>query len=143
MEFKFRVKGKFNKPVEQVFAAVKDPEKLAQYFAEDGASAPLEANSTVVWKFDGGYEIPVTVVESVTNERIVFEWDSGDKIPTRVLMEFEALDDNRSAISISESGWPETEKGLDKSYDNCSGWTHMLCSLKVYLEHGLNLNDFY
>ena len=87
MEFKFRVKGKFNKPVDQVFDAVKDPEKLAQYFAEEGASAPLEANNTVVWKFDGGYEIPVTVVESVTNERIVFEWDSGDKIPTREQLE--------------------------------------------------------
>lgn len=143
MEFKFRVKGKFNKPVEQVFEAVKDPEMLSQYFAEQGASGPLEADSTVVWKFDGGYEIPVRVVEMVENARIVFEWDSGDKIPTRVLMEFEALDDGRSAILISESGWPETETGLDKSYDNCSGWTHMLCSLKVFLEHGLNLNDFY
>ena len=27
------------------------------------------------------------------------------------------------------------------SYDNCYGWTQMLCALKAYLEYGINLRQ--
>ena len=57
-------------------------------------------------------------------------------------MTFEPLDPNNSPLSssaISESGWRETQKGLDGSYGNCHGWTQMSCSLKAFLEYGINL----
>ena len=27
------------------------------------------------------------------------------------------------------------------SYGNCQGWMQMLCALKAYLEHGINLRE--
>ncbi|HTN59974.1 MAG TPA: ATPase, partial [Devosia sp.] len=32
-------------------------------------------------------------------------------------------------------------KSLKASFGNCEGWTGMLCALKVYIEHGINLRD--
>jgi uncharacterized protein YndB with AHSA1/START domain len=57
----------------------------------------------------------------------------------RVEMTFEALDDESTLVSISEGSWPETQKGLDRSYGNCHGWTQMSCCLKAYVEYGVNL----
>jgi hypothetical protein len=36
-------------------------------------------------------------------------------------MTFESLDPNNTLVRISESGWHETQKGLDGSYGNCHG----------------------
>ena len=37
----------------------------------------------------------------------------------------------------------ESQKGLDASYNNCQGWMQMACCLKVYLESGTNLREFF
>ncbi len=42
-------------------------------------------------------------------------------------------------ISITESGWPDNAKGRKAAIGNTMGWTHMACSLKAYLEYGVNL----
>jgi uncharacterized protein YndB with AHSA1/START domain len=60
---------------------------------------------------------------------------------TTVTMTFEALEDGRTLVSISEEGWRQTEGGLKASYGNCQGWTQMLCALKAYLEYGINLRE--
>src|SRR3954469_12006651 len=60
---------------------------------------------------------------------------------TTVTMTFEPLEDGRTLVSIAEEGWRETEAGLKASYGNCQGWTQMLCSLKAYLEYGINLRE--
>ncbi len=54
-------------------------------------------------------------------------------------MTFEPLGPESTLVKISESGWKENQKGLDSSYDNCQGWMQMSCSLKAYLEYGINL----
>ena len=56
-------------------------------------------------------------------------------------MEFRPLDDGRTLVSITESGWRETPGGLKGSYGNCQGWTEMLCSLKSWLEQGYRLRE--
>ena len=56
-------------------------------------------------------------------------------------MNFQALDAGSTQVQIGESGWKETQKDLDNSYMNCMGWTQMICSLKVYVEHGINLRE--
>ncbi len=56
-------------------------------------------------------------------------------------MEFEPLDDGRTLVTIAEEGWRETEEGTKASYDNCEGWTGMLCAMKVWLEHDINLRE--
>ena len=46
-------------------------------------------------------------------------------------------------VRITESGWKETPEGLKASYGNCEGWTSMLCALKVWVEQGVNLREFF
>ncbi|KAF0221018.1 MAG: hypothetical protein FD174_731 [Geobacteraceae bacterium] len=60
---------------------------------------------------------------------------------TRVEMAFQALDAGSTMVRISESGWKENQKDLDNSYMNCMGWTQMICSLKTYVEYGINLRE--
>jgi len=62
---------------------------------------------------------------------------------TRVVMNFESLDPRSTLIKISESGWKETQEGLESSYGNCHGWTQMICCLKAYLEYAINLRKGY
>lgn len=155
MELKFRVAGRIAKPVAEVFEAVVDPAQLSRYFTTGGAKGRLEAGATVTWDFhDVPGAFPVEVVELETNRRIVFRWEANEETPsdgdataastsynTTVTMSFESLEDGRTLVSISEEGWRETPAGLKASYGNCEGWMQVLCALKAYLEHGINLRD--
>jgi uncharacterized protein YndB with AHSA1/START domain len=145
MELRFQVYGKIRKPVAEVFDAVVNPKKLSGYFTTGGSSGALVAGSTVTWDFaDFPGAFPVHVREVVPERLIVLQWQAADgDYDTTVRMEFEALDDRSTLIRISESGWKETQKGLDSSYGNCSGWMQMLCCLKVYAEQGKNLREFF
>jgi uncharacterized protein YndB with AHSA1/START domain len=146
MELKFTVQTKIQRPVAQVFDAVYNPDKLTQYFTTASASGPLHEGATVIWRFaDYPGDIPVRVKKLVPNQLIVLEWRAADgDYNTRVEMKFEPLNAQSTLVSISESGWKETPKGLESSYNNCHGWTQMSCCLKAFLEYGINLRkDFY
>jgi uncharacterized protein YndB with AHSA1/START domain len=147
MELKFTVSTGIQKPVAEVFDAVYNPDKLSVYFTTGGASGPLNEGTTVMWKFadyhdpdDEGF--PVKVKKVVPNELIVFEWEGEKDHPFNVVeMNFKSLDDDSTLVTISESGWSETQKGLDMSYGNCMGWSHVTSALKAYTEHGINLRE--
>ena len=143
MDLKFQVQTKIQKPVEEVFDAVYNPDKLSGYFTTGGASGPLDEGTTVIWKWaDYPVEAPVDVIKIVPNEMIMLEWE-GPKLHenTRIEMTFEKLGPKESMVKISESGWKENQADLDSSYRNCQGWTQMACALKAYLEYGINLRD--
>lgn len=142
----FKVSGRISKPVAEVFEAVVNPDHLSHFFTTGGAKGRLETGSTVTWDFadfPGAFPVRVETVEP--NRRIVLHWTANDDAPSRhdttVTMTFEALEDGRTLVSISEEGWRESEKGLKASYGNCEGWAGMLCAMKVWLEHGINLRD--
>jgi uncharacterized protein YndB with AHSA1/START domain len=156
MELKFRVAARIAKPVHEVFEAVADPAKLSRYFTTGGAQGRIEEGATVTWDFhDYPGAFPVKVVEVVPDERIVLEWqasegeapnlDGGEIVDadyrTTVTMTFKALDDGRTLVEIAEEGWRENQGALQASYGNCQGWSQMLCALKAWLEHGINLRD--
>ena len=141
LDLKFQVQTKIQKPVADVFDAVYNPDKLSAYFTTGGASARLDPGTTVMWAFAEPPvdDFPVYVKEVEMNKSIAFEWDHGDEKYYRVEIEFEALSANETLIKISEGGWPATERGLEQSYGNCEGWTHMLACMKAYVEYGINL----
>ena len=146
MTLSFKVSGRIARPVHDVFEAVADPDQLSQYFTTNGAKGRLETGATVVWDFaDFPGAFPVHVVEVEPDRRIVLRWqaaDSGDDpYETTVTMEFEQLDDGRTLVTIAEEGWRDDEAAQQASYDNCEGWTGMLCAMRVWLEHGINLRD--
>lgn len=159
MELQFRVAARIAKPVHEVFEAVADPAKLSHYFTTGGAKGRLATGATVMWDFDdypGAF--PVHVIEVVEDEKIVLEWQANEgEAPnveggelkdadyrTRVTMSFKGLDDGRTLVEIAEEGWRENQGALGASYGNCQGWSQMLCALKVWIEHGINLRaDIY
>ena len=146
MELKFKVSGRIARPVHDVFEAVADPDELSSYFTTNGAKGRLETGATVIWDFaDFPGAFPVHVVEVEQDRLIVLRWqaadEGGDPYETTVRMEFEALDDGRTLVTISEEGWRDTAGGQQASYSNCEGWTGMLCAMKARLEYGINLRD--
>ncbi|BCW88504.1 hypothetical protein sos41_16450 [Alphaproteobacteria bacterium SO-S41] len=156
MDLKFKVSGRIAKPVSEVFEAVADPKQLSGYFTTGGAKGRLETGATVMWDFhDFPGAFPVNVVEVEKDKKIVLKWDAyegpppepGKPLPegttyqTTVTMTFEPADGDRTLVTISEEGWRETPKGLQGSYGNCQGWSQMMCCMKAYLEHGINLRE--
>lgn len=146
MEIKLKVSGRIAKPVHEVFEAVADPAKLSGYFTTGGAQGRLEPGAVVTWDFaDFPGAFPVWVTEVVPDRRIVLQWgvEGGDGGPSRttVTMEFEGLEDGRTLVTIAEEGWRETPEALKACIGNTEGWTGMLCAMKVFLEHGINLRD--
>ncbi|MDQ3139785.1 MAG: SRPBCC family protein [Pseudomonadota bacterium] len=154
MDLTFRVAARIAKPVSEVFEAVVDPAQLSRYFTTGGAVGRLETGATVTWDFhDFPGAFPVEIVEVETDKRIVLRWEANEGVPdgdepvanagykTEVTMTFEPLDDARTLVSLSERGWRETAAGLKASYGNCQGWMQMLCALKAWLEHGINLRE--
>jgi len=145
VDLKFKVSAHIARPVSEVFEAVADPAKLSGYFTTGGARGRLETGATVYWDFhDFPGAFPVEVQSVEPNSRIVLNWAAEDRngaYPTTVVMTFEALEDGRTLVTISESGWRETPEGLAASYGNCQGWMQMLCALKAYLEYGVNLRE--
>jgi uncharacterized protein YndB with AHSA1/START domain len=155
MEINFRVSGRIDKPVEEVFGAVVDPASLSAFFTTGGAKGRIETGATVTWDFaDFPGAFPVEVIEVVPNRKIVLEWGASEAegaeigakmqpadYKTTVTMLFTPTDDGRTLVQIVEEGWRDTPGALRGSYGNCEGWTGMLCAMKVWLEHGINLRE--
>ena len=73
MDFDVNVRERFLKPVNEVFVAVADPEKMSSYFIS-GSSGPLKAGTEVVWEFaDVGAKVSIDVLEVEENRKIVWE----------------------------------------------------------------------
>ena len=148
MAYEFTVSGRISRPVHEVFEAVADPDRLSHYFTTGGARGRLETGATVTWDFhDFPGAFPVKVVEVVPDERIVLRWgappdgDPAGDYETTVTMTFEGLADGRTLVRIHEAGWRENAAGQQASYGNCEGWTGMLCAMRMWIEHGINLRD--
>jgi uncharacterized protein YndB with AHSA1/START domain len=156
MELRFSVSARIAAPVSKAFEAVADPDQLSRYFTTGGAKGRLETGATVTWDFhDFPGAFPVQVIEVEKDRRIVLQWEANEGAPsdgdaavvkgakynTRVTMTFEPLEGDRTLVTIAEEGWRDTDAGLKASYGNCQGWSQMLCAMKAWIEHGINLRD--
>ena len=143
MNLEFEVYGKIQRSIDETFDAIYNPAKLSGYFTTGGASAPLDEGTTVMWDFhDFPGAFPVKVVRCKKSTLIELKWDSAEKGKrTRVMINFEALSENNTKVTIAESGWSETDEGLKASYGNCMGWSQMLAAMKAYVEYGINLRQ--
>lgn len=139
MKPQFSVQTRINKPIEEVFDAVVNPKKITGYFC-DKADAPLVEGQTVHWTWSAKpVTHPVKVKQIIPNSKIVIEWPAMCGGTSIAEMTFSSLEDGRTMIKVSESGWPESEAGIKASYQNCEGWQHMISCMKAYLQHGIDL----
>jgi uncharacterized protein YndB with AHSA1/START domain len=133
------------RPRHDVFEAVADPKELSAYFTTGGASGRLETGATVMWDFaDFPGPFPVEVTEVLPDEKIVFNWQAnelGGDYPLQVTMGFTAVEEGRTRVEIEEAGWRDSEAARKASYGNCMGWSQMLCALKMWAEHRINLRE--
>jgi uncharacterized protein YndB with AHSA1/START domain len=143
MDIKFEVYGKIQRSIEETFDAIYNPNKLSGYFTTGGASAPLDEGTTVMWDFhDFPGAFPVKVIRCEKPKLIELEWGSSEKGKmNRVIINFISEDPTTTKVTISESGWSETDEGLKASYGNCMGWSQMLAAMKAYVEYGINLRE--
>ncbi|WP_029060844.1 SRPBCC family protein [Labrenzia sp. DG1229] len=156
MTLSFKIAGRIDRPVSEVFEAVVNPDSLSGYFTTGGSDGRLEPGVSVNWafaEFPGSFPVKIDRVEK--DSLIVLRWaaqESGEvsstgEVPepvgydTTVTMTFEPLDGDRTLVTISEEGWRENAGGLEASYGNCEGWTQMLCCLKAFVENGINLRQ--
>lgn len=119
------------KPSGEVFAAFVDPDRIRRFWLAS-SSGPLVTGATVHWEFKiAGATTDVTVLEAVPGKLLDLRWDDGQ--PLRIT--FEDRDDGTLvAIKVTDySG----DNPPAQAIELMSGFTLVLASLKMWLEHGI------
>jgi len=63
------------KPIEEVFEGIVNPEKMTKYFISE-SSGRLESGKEVIWKFpEFADKFPVNDIKIETNRSVSFVWD--------------------------------------------------------------------
>lgn len=125
---------------DEVFEAIVDPAKLARFFISD-ATDSLREGRTVTWTFaDVDMTLDVNVKEVHRPDRIAFSWGASGK-DTDVDIVLADEGDDRTLVDITEDGWLMDNAGVQQALGQTRGWTDFLCSMKAYLQHGVNLRE--
>lgn len=123
------------KPVQQVFDAIVNPEHLTQYFISN-SSGKIEAGKTLTWEFgDFPGAFPVKVLEVQEPQIISFVWD----VETTVRITLEKQANDSTVVKIKEGEKELSEQNLQWLIDNTFGWGNFLDCLKAYLEYDIQL----
>jgi uncharacterized protein YndB with AHSA1/START domain len=126
------------KSAHDVFEAIVDPEKMSGYFISSGNSR-MEPGKTIKWiweDYDAEHDIKVQKVEK--DKFISFNW-AASGVETLVEISLEPKGENQTLVKVSETEWPLDEEGVKRSLGQTQGWVNMLCCLKAYVEHNINL----
>lgn len=127
-----------SKPINEVFEAIVNPEKMCNYFISQ-SSGRMESGKKLIWKFpEFDMEVPVEVVKAEANSLISYYWENSGK-NLLVEMKLSTVGDNFTLVKISEKSMDNDEAGLKWLSGNSFGWSNFLACLKAYLEFGINL----
>jgi uncharacterized protein YndB with AHSA1/START domain len=126
------------KPVQEVFDAIVDPEKMNKYFITT-STGRMESGKTITWTWDDFKAKIVIKVGKIEKDKVVsFEW-SASGTERVVVITLEPKGKEKSIVKITEADFPVDYKGATQCMGQVEGWTHFLCCLKAYLEYGINL----
>ncbi len=138
MNINFQVKVQINKPVNEVFKALIEPQHLVQYYLQS-ASATLETGNTIQWQWSKYEKQDLFVKALIPNQSIVLEWTHSETgYPTTIEILLEDKGDS-CRVSLSEVGWQSDQQSLDFAFNHCTGWNLLLLNLKAYLQFGVDL----
>jgi uncharacterized protein YndB with AHSA1/START domain len=141
MDVRFSIQTRIHRPVEEVFDHVVEPGLLSSYFTAH-ASGPLVEGAVVHWTWRDTTRETVHVTEVARNRRIVFTWRAHEvQDVTTVMLTFEPEGAHAARVTIAESGWSESQAGLDSAMEHCAGWQHMLLCLRARLQYGIDLRS--
>jgi len=123
------------KPIEEVFEGIINPEIMTNYFISE-STGRLETDKEVYWKFpEFDDKFLVSKVKLKANEYVSFEWDP----ETVVKIELESQPDKSTVVKVSEGGKEMNEDNLKWLISNTGGWAQFLACMKAYLEYGVHL----
>lgn len=130
-------KLKINKPTNEVFEAIVDPEKIGNFWFSS-SSKRWEQDMTITLRYDEyNAEGSINVMEINDNKKIVFSWgeEGQETIVTITLTEV----DTSTMIEVIESGLKEDDpEVVAKMIGQKEGWVYTLTCLKGYVENGIN-----
>lgn len=123
------------KPVEDVFEGIINPEIMTKYFISE-SSGRMETGKELTWKFpEFPDEVAVKEIRNETNQSVSFVWDK----ETVVLIVLEAQPDNSTVVKVTEDGKEFNEENLKWVIGNTEGWANFLACMKAWLEYGIQL----
>ena len=123
------------KPIEEVFEGIINPEKMTKYFISE-SNGRMETAKELIWKFpEFPDQVPVKDVKIETNHSVSFVWDK----ETVVKITLEAQTDKSTVVKVTEDGKPYNEDNLKWVIGNTEGWSNFLACMKAYLEYGIQL----
>ena len=123
------------KPIEEVFQGIVNPEKMTKYFISE-SSGLLESEKEVFWKFpEFEDKFLVKEIKIENNSSISFVWDP----ETVVKITLEKLPDDSTIVRVNEKGKELNEDNLKWALENSGGWANFLACMKAYLEYGIQL----
>lgn len=126
------------KPVNEVFEAIVDPDKMSNYFISN-SSGKMEEGRQIMWQFpEFEMEFPVRVGKIERNKYISFCWDM-DSVELLVEITLTSKKPDSTLVTITEKGRDNDEAGIKWLKGNTEGWANFLACLKAYLEYGINL----
>ncbi len=123
------------KPIDEVFEAIVNPEKMTKYFISE-SSGRLETGKELMWKFPefpGEFRVKDIKVED--NRLISFVWDE----ETVVNISLEAQPDGSTIVRVTEDGKINNPDNIKWLTENTEGWANFLACMKAYLEYGIQL----
>lgn len=128
------------RPIAEVFQAFVDPEITTKFWFTS-SSGPMETGKFLKWTWDMyGVSTNVHVIEVEENQRILIEWeDSNGYTPVEWI--FIPHSEDSTFVSITNTGFFGSPDDIVKqALDSMGGFTIVLCGLKAYLEHNIELN---
>lgn len=136
-ELTIKVAIQILKPVSEVFEAIVDPEKMANYFIAKG-SGRMEEGKEIEWKFpEFDMQFPITVGKIEKDKYVSYYWDVNEK---KNLVEITLAPFGKgTVVTVTEKGMENNEEGISWLMGNTEGWANFLACLKAYLEYGINL----
>jgi len=139
MELNMRLESnaaiQIQKPIEEVFEGIVNPEKMTKYFISE-SSGRLESSKEVIWKFpEFEDKFPVKEIKIENNSSISFVWDP----ETVVKITLEKLPDDSTIVRVTENGKELNEDNLKWALENSGGWANFLACMKAYLEYDIQL----
>ena len=119
-----------SKPINEVFEAIVNPEKMCNYFISQ-STGRMEEGKNLIWKFpEFDMEVPVKVVKIEKDSLISYYWEnSGQNL--LVEMKLSTVGNNSTLIKISEKSMENNEAGLKWLTGNSFGWSNFLACLKA------------
>ncbi|WP_226526895.1 SRPBCC family protein [Metabacillus niabensis] len=138
MNTEVTAKMKILKPINVVFEAIVDPEKIGNFWFSSSSERWIQGKK-VILKYDEYHaEGLINVLELKDNKKIVFSWGEEHDEETIVTILLKESDYGSTIIEVNETGLKEDDpEVVNKMMGQKEGWVYMLSCLKCYVENDI------